>query len=356
MRQFFAISFIIILVLTFVYFMILVYYIHQLSKKCGKGPLFERCEYSLILANISSFIETVFNLTSGFMLEDSGKINSNQLIPLIPAIYSTRLYAACMIFRIFRIYVLHKVRLGKLTELTLRKVSSWWFVLMITNVYSLITSVFFIVVIVIKHPDSYSLSLFNFSFYSIEAFLLMFFMIFAYKSNSHPTIILEYVFYSIFWTVGAFNYDKAFDFRWLYVIPLRNLILLLISAQAMHEHCLMIRPPLPLNVDLHHLVEYKELYQNFEKFVKKHNNSELNEGCFLYKELLKAFYTKNFENLNFLVKNSLILTNLLQESIFELRCEAIKEFLESFLKDLVQSYLSSKDYLQFRIEYEVSYN
>ena len=164
-------------------------------------------------------------------------------------------------------------------------------------------------------------------------------------SFSLGIIILEYLAYSLIWGSGAaFTYDNS-D-RWLYMIPFRNLALVIITGQSLYEHCRMIRPPLPHSIEITHVFEIKELYNDFYSFLLESKNLELIEACKLCKECWKASYMKNYEF--FVNKFEEFHTIVNQSLTLEYFCEKKRESLEEILSDALKNYLESDQFLELK--------
>ena len=184
------IGILIVIGLISVYFFISLKYLRYMNNHLGSVALFERSEYILILANIGNYIETICNILYGYYFD------SRYAFILIPAVYATRLYAVCLGLRSYRIIMLDYYRRGKLSIDTLTKRSSLAYIIIFSNIYAVVLSIPVIFIVSFDMNDNYSLYYIR-STYTFESlvFLTMSYKIF--KADTHPTIVIEYFFYSM---------------------------------------------------------------------------------------------------------------------------------------------------------------
>ena len=346
--SFFDISIWLIFILVCFYFLFLLYFIYLLNNKSGTGPLFERSGVILLMANSSNLIETICNILSGYFLsKNDDNLDYFQLFTILPAVYATRLYSSCIILRVKRIIILFKIRNSEYKEKTLNKWNSIVWIFLIANVYPLLVACCYVLLWYKKRIDKFWISGFDELLYSAETLVFVFFCWKLWKIGTHPTIFVEYLFYSLVWSLSIYDSQKFYQERWLYSIPIRNLILLMISAVSMAEHCENTKAPLPIEIEFQHIFEIGELYYDFFAFLQAKNEIELVEACNLYKEWSKAVYTSNYKTFY----ESPCLSKFINHSITEPR-----DYLEFLLNESAEAYFLSDRFLAFRKNYFISCN
>ena len=351
-----AINAVIVIILVSIYFIISLKYIRYMNSHYGGVALFERSEFILLLANTSNFIETIFNVLTGLLYYS--RVNSDiQYLLMALAIYGTRLFAICIAMRTYRIIMLNLFRSGNLTKETLVYRSSLKFLLIITNLYALLLTVPYMLFTVLYENDSQeAFNIYIWFTYGTESlgFFAMCYKIF--EAGAHPTLVIEYLFYTVIWSTGLIIHNSQREIRWLYTIPIKNLALLLISINSIHEHSKLTRPPLPPDIEIAHIFEIECLYYDFINYVNERGNEEIKEACEMYKELLKANYNHKYSVLNALTANSRLVVDTIESLENESIHEAIKETLEHKLEEIVNAYVYSTHYRNFKKEYFINFN
>ena len=341
------IGILIVIGLISVYFFISLKYLRYMNNHLGSVALFERSEYILILANTANYFEALFNMFCGYYND------INNYYTILPAVYAARLYAVCLGLRSYRIIMLDYYRKGELLKDTLTKRSSLKFIIMFSNIYAILLLIPIIIILLLGiESDFFSYYIwFAYSFESL-AFLTMSYKIF--EANTHPTIVIEYLFYSMIWATGISTFNMNIKIRYLYEIPIRNLALLFISINSISEHSENTRPPLPLDIAIINLFEIEELYYDFKRFVFEKENNEILEACEKDKELIQGKFNHDFKNLYSLasrlesLKTSI---NIQAESSFDV----IEEGLECKLPGIVDAYIYSAQHRDFRKEYFINF-
>ena len=350
------VSLLIIIVFVCIYFVVSHMYIKQFLKDFGQGAVFERSNYIFLLSNLSNFLETIFNLTNWAMYWVKGDtVDSLVLVSVTPAIYVTRLYAASMALRVYRIFLLSRLRKGNISEETFEKRSSFTWTFIVSNVYSIVMVGFFIA-LVSPEVNEERLGIYNNIAYAFESAVFLFISYEVFRDSSHPTIVIEYVFYAIIWASGTINIQGKFGDRWRYQIPIRNLLLLSVSLFSIYEHGKLIRPPLPSNILINHIFEIEELYYDFIEYLTISRNDEMLEASNIYIEYSKAECCQCYTNFDKLFAKSKFYSKYQGDGFFENRYDSIKRYLDEVLEYIVGQYLLSTEHHQFRIHYPVTYN
>ena len=334
----------------------ILWFIHKVHKDFGMVPLYDRSFNILKLAYLGNYIQTVFIIGSGIIWETKKQfINTFGLFVTFPAIYGARLYAASIAIRIYRIIILHGYREGLVSEEKMENISKLSWILKITNFYSIISTFMFIFFYFVFGVDGIHTRIFIQAVYCFEAAVLIIMSYKVFESKTHPTIILEYLAYAVLWApTGTFTSD--FSLRWLYIIPIRNLGLLIISAESLYEHCKVIRPPLPLTIELSHIFEIKELYSDFHAFILKKNDNSLDETCELYKEYSKALYLNNYQHFLTICQKFDSVNQEEKNSEWMFLCEQKKEILENNLLQVLNDYFLSYQFFYFKKQYFINFD
>lgn len=352
-----TIEFGIVLFVISCYFLGVLYYMKRLISAYGTSPIYERSKRLVFLANLSNYLETIFNIITAYaFLREDSKI-SEKIIPYnIVAVFFTRFYASCMGMRTYRILVLNEYRKGNLNKATVRKYRSFKFTATIIILYSFLMTLIFIIVALTSGSNQETFSLYNKISYSFESLYFALSSYMVIKASLHPTILIEYLFYTFMWSTGIFNLNHHAGDRWYYTIPIRNATLLGISLVSMIEHCDLIRPPLPMDPKINHIFEVKEMFYNFKKFVSENCDTITNEACSLYKELEQACFMQNDHNFLEALENSDNFRKFLFDSQMDRMMDNMRNILEVILKQSIKFYLCSNEYGEFRKRYFIDFD
>lgn len=351
------VSFPLVCIMVMSYYVVSLIYIKKFCDDFGQGPVFERSKYIFLLSNIANCIETFFNIFTGFIYVSYGnKLNQYELITIVPAIYFTRLYAACMALRVYRIILLANFRSGEVSEAIFLTRSGKEFIIIVANIYSVLSTIPF-VCLVAEETTQENLDIYNVISYGFETLLFMFMSYKVFVKSSHPTIVVEYMFYAIIWSTGTQNIGPEYGNRWKYEVPMRNLSLLLVTLLSVYEHAKLIRPPLPSTLEITHIFEIEELYYSFLKFLKEKTdmNQDIIEACKLYLEYSKSEYIENFEMFEVAFSQSKF-SGLFYGSFSADKFELIKESLRDLLQESVNEYFMSEQCVKFSKEYPIAFN
>ncbi|OMJ86253.1 hypothetical protein SteCoe_12233 [Stentor coeruleus] len=319
-------------------------------------PVYERSFYLIMLANISNYFEAICNLIVGsFVVKSKASLDDNLLIVLSFTIYSTRIYASCMILRLYRIQLLHKFRLGEVSRDSMIKRSSLLFISILTNAYALVMFSSGALLVFLFHFGLKFMIYWNSTCYAIEVLILLFLSLKGIN-YTHPTIYIEYIFYSIIWAVGTISYDNNLNIRLFFLIPIRNCTLLLITLFSLYEHIKILRPPLPLDLNLGILFEFSELYENFKDFVMKKGVTRHIKACEIYINLSKATFMNSLELFEISRDELRYFDDELARYIENSQYDCIKDYIENTLAFVLKEYEDSDHYAKFRKQYYVIFN
>lgn len=329
-------------------------FLHSIKKRCCFEALYERSHHLLILANLSNFIQSTINIIFGVLYYEHSFDNLNFLLSFYTiGTFFSRFYAMSICLRVFRISALHKQRHGTMSN-QLQIVFKWQFNVFIIISYSLITTgmyyLIYFKISTIEAKSSYIRII-----YVCESITLFILSYIAFNRARHPSIALEYIFYSIFWLTGSTENDEG---RCMYTIPIRNSLLLIISSLSMHAHSSLIRPSFPAQVEFSNIFEIKEIYENFSLFVKSNGSESDYKGLKIYFKV-KIYQLSNNEKMKaeiidqFLECKGLV---CLRKSIVLYDIDVIEDCLKDVLMKISEDYLKSDMFRKMKREYFVKFN
>lgn len=320
-------------------------------------PVYERSSYLIILANISNYFEVICNLIVGsFIIKKRASLDVELIIPLSFTIYSTRIYASCMILRLYRIQLLHKFRLGNVSRDSMMKRSSLLFFSILTNTYALTMFASGALMFFLFKFGLVFMIYWNCICYAIEVLILLCLSLKGIK-YTHPTIYIEYIFYSIIWATGTSSYDRDnLNIRLFFLIPIRNCTLLLITLFSLNEHIKVLRPPLPLDLNLEILFEFYELYDDFREFVIKKGVTKYIKACDIYINLSKATFLNSFSSFDISRDELDYFDDELRIYMKDSQYDCIKDCMENVLALVLKEYETSEQYEVFKKQYYINFN
>ena len=345
-----AISGIIILVLVLTFNIICLKYIRNLKYQVGEQPLYERSEHLVVLANIANLFESIINILAGIAIY-SLELNSVYILIAFyaTATYATRFYVSCMGLRILRVKYLHAKRLGYIRkEIGIFERRS--FSLIVPNIYSLGIVMIYFFIYYCYSEDVASSDMIRY-LYAIES-IGFFFLSFKYYSIApHPSIPVEYLFYSIIWFSGVLKNNESRSF---YQIPIRNCILLTISVLSISAHANMLAPPLPLDITFNSIFMIEEIYCDFEKYIEKHGDEREKEAFKCYSDL--TIFSKEPEKVlvSLLGREIPISQYGINSSKGAETYEEFKESLKWSLNKILDLYLVSNEHKKMRKDYFIN--
>lgn len=339
------------------FYLVIFIKILKLIQNYGKGPIFDRSEHLVLLANFFNYLEGICNIISGAIYYiDENNVTEKLTFPVIFALFFTRLYAIIMGLRSYRIVILYNYRCGNISEAYMHSHSSLKKMLIISLIYSIIA---ILPVVILKSSNGMhekSLENYNMSLYGLESIIFCFNLVLIFKSNTHPTILTENLIYTLTWMTGVFSIESFFQLRWLIGIPARNACLLLVAYISLYHHSNLIRPPLPHEPTLLDIYQIKELYSDFYNFLDECEQNDLKEVCALGKELETAQFCSRIEHFINEVELFPRIKYNLNSLIMDEDYDAIQDNIESFLAPYANNYLNSARFEKFKRFYIIYYN
>ncbi|OMJ88765.1 hypothetical protein SteCoe_9229 [Stentor coeruleus] len=319
-------------------------------------PIYERSVYLIMLANTANYLEVIFNLVLGcVIIESSTNIDIELAISISGAIYCTRIYASSMALRLYRIQLLHKFRCGEVSRENLMKRSSLLFINLLTNSYALVVSCIEAVVVFMSESNINIFINFNSLCYAFE-FLVLLGLCIKGIDYTHPTIYIEYIFYCLIWATGTIMYYQTLNMRLFFLIPIRNCILLLITIFSLYEHIKVLRPPLPLDLNLEIIFEFMELYFDFKDFVMKKGEVKYIKACEIYKNLSKATFIDSFTSFDISRSELYLFEDDLKSFLDDSQYDDIRHCMHETLSVVLKEYEASEQYAKFKKHYYVNFN
>lgn len=352
----FEVSISLVVVIVTIFTISCISYILHLDKNSGHIGLFERSQFLLLIGEVCNYAALICNIINGIItyIYDCEKFKEYKHL-LYPPFILSRLYAICMILRIYRLGLLNLFRSGEISHEFLTKRASNIRTTCLIVAYIILTLSLFIAG---DYMLSYSTcQMFYWPYlvsYTIECFLFLLMSLKAYEANAHPTIVIEYFFYTVCW--GAGSLTSNIQERWILQLPLKNCLLLLIATFSMHEHYKLIRPPLPLEICLKHIFSIEELYYDFKDYLKKSKNEDNILSCEMYCELTRGEFIHNFLNFKEKYDKSSAIEIKLKDLIEDSQYDDVKTHLEDELQSIACKYFDSKHYQMFKKSYYMNFN
>lgn len=330
------------------------YFLHNIKKRCCYEALYERSHHLLILANLSNFIQSTMNIIFGVLYYEHSFDNINFLLSFYTiATFFSRFYAMAICLRVFRINALHIQRLGRMSR-QFDIVFKWQFNVLIIVSYSLITTGLYYLIYFKLNPIEAKSDYIRIV-YMCESSTIFILSYIAFNRARHPSIALEYIFCSLLWLTGSAENDEG---RCMYLIPMRNCLLLVISSISMHTHSSLIRPSFPAQIEFSNLFEIQEIFENFSKFVKNNGTESEHKALNIYFKV-KVFQLCNDETLKFEIIDEFLGQKefvRLRSSIVLYDVGVIEESLKNVLEKISESYLRSDVFRGMKREYFIKYN
>ena len=335
----------VILMLVLAFNIISLKYILFLKYEVGDQPLYERSGHLVILAIISNCAESILNIIRGITLYFLRIDSFDLIVSLLPfGIYAARLFSGCMCLRILRMKYLYDKRLGYIHK-ELKMFESKIYSIIVPNLYSATIVIIYVVIFLLFQDIEKNYNMIK-VINGIEGFA---FVVLSYKYfnyTNHPSISVEYVLYSIIWISGIESEGKI---RYLFMIPIRNCMILTVTVLSLYIHSEMIAPPLPLDITFNKIFIIQELYCDFNEYINKYGNKIEKDSFKCYSDLM--IYGETAE---VCIKDSIMKLSIAirpNNSMNSQTIEQMEEILERGLCNILKSYLISDEYIKMRKEY-----
>jgi hypothetical protein len=269
------------------------------------------------------------------------------------ATFFTRMYAISMGLRVFRIGALHHARKAGL-RLQNNVIFSWKSSFFLSICYSFLTTGINEIIYYVCDSESAS-SFYIKLIYGIESFTLLCASYSLFNQARHPSISLEYIFYSIIWATGV---GPGGSIRFMFIIPIRNTLLLYISYASLRNHNKLIRPQLPFIVEFQNLFEIKELYESFSIYVEKYGTFKEKSAFALFFRIKVDQICKVEKNCGSIIEDFIKLKELssLHSSLSLISLETVEESSKLVLSQISSSYLSSCEFAVLKRSYFINFN
>ena len=344
-----AVIFVVILFNSF-----LLYSLHATKKKSCHEALYERSHHLLILANLSNFIQSMLNILFGVIFYEYSVSDPNFLYSYYSlATFFSRFYAMSMGLRVFRISALYNLRNGQLQSkfMLLFKLK---FNLIIVLTYSFLFTGIYFLVYFYENPKSARSNMIQI-IYSIESIVMFISSYIVFNRAKHPTIVLEYIFYSLIWLSGCLPNNEN---RSLYGIPIRNALLLIISSLSLYTHNNLIRPSFPAMIEFSNLFEIQEVFEDFSLFVNKYGDSKEKEALKIHFNIKVQQLCGNQEMVEGIIEQFITCKDLvfLKSQSLLLDLFIVEDCVKEVLGNISKSYISSDQFRRMKREYFIKYN
>ena len=344
----------VVMLLVFLFNSFLLHSLHATKKKSCHEALYERSHHLIILANLSNFIQSILNILFGVIFFENSISSISFLITYYTlGTFFSRFYAMSMGLRVFRIKGLHNMRNGQL-QCKFSNVFKLKYNLIIVLSYSFLFTGIYFLVYFYDNPELARTEMIQI-IYLIESTVLFFSSFIVFNRAKHPTIALEYVFYSIIWLTGCLPDSK---YRSFYVIPIRNSLLLLISSLSLFAHNNLIRPSFPSMIEFSNLFEIQEIFEDFSLFVSIHGDPKEKEALKIYFNIKVQQFTGDERTVGDIIKQCIEcrdLVNLKNEFLLLDIC-TIEDCAKEILRSISKSYMNSDIFRRMKRDYFIIYN
>ena len=243
------------MIFLFVYYSVIFRY---LVKNRDTYAIYSRSFSLLNVSNLLNFLQLICFIILGTMINNSNFIDSQIVFLLFLSATLNHGFFIVNFLKVYRVIILNKLNSANFqmkTSEKLRKRLTWEWNLKVSIIY-IIVNLLPKAVLYIYYIDSESH--FKDSFYfqlyiqtSIECILLIIFTMYTYKSECDVTLRLEFIIYTIGWTLTIVVAIKnKIEDVCLLIMPIRNLLMSMISTASVYEHIKNYRLPLPDYIDL----------------------------------------------------------------------------------------------------------
>jgi hypothetical protein len=203
--------------------------------------------------------------------------------------------------------------------------------------------------------QSIYLSLINNLCFGYESLSFLILSSIEQKMNSHPTLSVEYLMYSVIWSSGCISSVNHLDYRWMIEAPIRNNMLLLISWYSIKRHLDFVRPPLPLELEIYHVFQFKELFEDFNEYIRNCEVDDWTSACSVLGELAKASFFGEYDRLDLSLNGSSFDCQV-GEWIENKKFTQVKERASDCLSQAFGAYKESEEHKSFKRKYDVIFN
>lgn len=191
-----------------------------------------------------------------------------------------------------------------------------------------------------------------------ECIILLFFAINVFFSRSDVTLKLEYFIYTFIWGCTFFVFQQEQVLVFYLILPIRNLVMLMISTVSIWEHNEHYKLPLPDVIDLNFVLQNEFLVDKIRDYLKKRKNKTLSVLFQLLLDIRIFLNNESPQYFDIIQKDLLLYQSLTEYSpknisndfsdyIQYIYDELYNEFNDSFF----QNFQSSPSFCDIRIDY-----
>ena len=338
-------SSIIILASTFVFHLTgFIYCIRQRSSKA----VFTNSNLILICAILFDLIEISSSIALGECITVWKCSTDHKLYLAIVIIFASNSFYMANLLRAHRLLVLSSLESGQfslhlLSRIRLR-LDHLWYVLMIIGGTFILSCPYSSYLIYQYHAnpsiliDIKTYELFVGTTVSAECLLFISLLIPLYRRSIPIILKVELSFQVFAWSCALYVMRNPVIQRLLYLVPIRNTIMLMLIIMSVYEINKNFKPPLPPDIDLELVLETEELYFAFRKFLE---NREMEEAAEILNILLKIrIYKESYEKFD---------SEIIEQAI------RLSDGIGTLVKDVMIESLNKQDDEEFRDIEDICY-
>ena len=192
----------------------------------------------------------------------------------------------------------------------------------------------------------------------IESLALFCLLFYIKKENCDVTLRLEYIFSTIAWASGAGLDSKEVTVSMALVLPIRNIIMAIISTASVYEHIKNYKLPLPDFIDLEFILHHKYLTTTVRERLQQTQNKKWILSFELLLDICIFLEKDAIEYFAIIKKDLLHYANLFGYSAptdkgnFSQQLKTIYDELYIELEEeFISEYIESKEFEEIKIEY-----
>lgn len=290
----------IILSLTFMLHLVVTVYCF---KQRATKAVFTNSKLILISAIVFNLIEVSSSIALGECIAVWKCSIDHKLYLAIVLIFASNSFYMANLLRAHRLLVLSSLESGQfslhnLSQIRLR-LDDLWYTLMIVG-GTIILSCPYSSYLIYRYQANPAIlidikiyELFVGTTVSAECLLFISLLIPLFNRPIPMVLKVELSFQVFAWSCALYVMRNPVLQRLLYLVPIRNTIMMMLTIASIYEINKNFKPPLPPDIDLELALESEELYISFRKFLEKR---EMNESAEILNILLKIrIYKESYE-------------------------------------------------------------
>lgn len=330
----------VILASTFVFHLIgFIYCIRQRSSKA----VFTNSKLILICAIIFDLIEIFSSIALGECIVVWKCSTEHKLYLGIVIIFASNSFYMANLLRAHRLLMLSSLESGDfslhhLSRIRLR-LDDLWYILMIVGGTFIVSCPYSSYLIYQYHSNPSVLvdikvyELFVGTTVSAECLLFISLLIPLYRRPIPIILKVELSFQVFAWSCALYVMRNPVIQRLLYLVPIRNTLMMMLIIMSVYEINKNFKPPLPPDIDLELVLETEELYLAFRKFLEKR---EMNEAVEILNILLKIrIYKESYEKFDSeIIEQAIMLSEGIGYLLKDTMIESLKKGEDEGFRDI----------------------